>query len=157
MIKPNYVFIPFVTVLVSVFGSYLTSLGIDSGWYGSIAKPEWTPDGSVIGLVWTTIFILTTIAALLTWNRAMMANRRLWIAFAFLLNGALNVAWTYIFFTRHWFDLAVVEAVALEISVLVLIILVRPLSKFASYLLLPYAGWVLFAAYLTFDIWLLNR
>jgi tryptophan-rich sensory protein len=156
MLKPNYFIIPAIAVLVSVAGSWLTSQGIDSGWYDSLVKPEWTPDGSVIGAVWTIIYILTTACALFVWNRFPVGRRRSLVIGVFLLNALLNVGWTYVFFTKHLLGWAIIEALVLNVSVLVLMSLIHPRSKLAWTLLLPYATWVFFAAYLNYNIWTLN-
>ncbi len=156
--KPNYIIIPLITILTSVTGSFFTSQGMD--WYKTINLPAWTPEGSFIGGVWTTIFILTTISALIVWNKSSKTpfNKRLRrIIIIFIANAALNVFWSFLFFTSHLIGLAVLEAVLLDISVIILIILIWPISKLASILLLPYAGWVAFATYLTYVIWTLNK
>lgn len=150
----NYVIIPFVTVIVAVVGSSFTSQGV-SGWYRTINLPSWTPPGSVIGIVWTTIFVLSTISALILWKRS-SGERRKTIFAVFLLNAALNVLWSWLFFVKHLMALAAWEAVALDLTVLALIALAWPVSRLAAGLLAPYAMWAAFAAYLTFTVSGLN-
>jgi benzodiazapine receptor len=154
--KLNYIIIPLITILVSVSGSSFTSSGIGSGWYASIAKPSWTPPGSVIGAVWTTIFILSTVSAILVWNYAKRDQRFWWIIGIFIANAFLNVFWSFLFFGQKMLGAAVIEAAVLDLSVIALIILIWPLSRVASVLLIPYAGWVAFATYLTYSVWRLN-
>lgn len=152
--KLNYIIIPLMIILVAVVGSWLTSSGMD--WYGTINLPEWTPAGSVIGAVWTTIFILATISALIVWSRANRNRRFRWIIAIFIINAFLNVFWSYLFFNQYLIGPAIWGAGLLGLSVLFLIILIRPISKWAALLLFPYAGWVAFATYLTYTVWLLN-
>lgn len=152
--KLNYITIPLMTILVAGVGSWLTSSGMD--WYGTINLPEWTPAGSVIGAVWTTIFILTTLSALIVWSRANRNRRFWWIIVIFLINAFLNVFWSFLFFSQHLIGPAIWEAGLLDASVIALIILIWPISRLASILLVPYAGWVAFATYLTYTVWLLN-
>lgn len=154
--KPNYLIIPLVTVLVSVLGSRFTSAGVGA-WYKTIDLPAWTPPGSVIGAVWTTIFILSTISALILWNGATAKSRLPTLATVFLLNAALNVLWSYLFFSRHLIGLAAWESLALEATCLALVALAWPISRLASALLMPYAAWVAFATYLTYNVWGMNR
>lgn len=148
--------IPATTVGVAVLGSSLTASGME--WYRGINLPSWTPDGSVIGTVWTVIFILATVSAILVKNYpgAKHADRVPWIMAAFLLNAALNVAWSWLFFRLHLIGWAAWEAALLGLSVVALIVLIRPISKVASGLLVPYAVWVAFATFLTFSVWRLN-
>jgi len=156
IMKPNYILIPLAVVAVSVIGSMFTSAGIGSGWYEMIARPDWTPPGSVIGAVWTTIFVLTAVSALLVWN-AKGRDRRIRSAMvAYAVNGILNVAWSYIFFVRHWLGFAAFEAGLLGVSVVVIMALIWKRSRSAALLLAPYACWASFATFLTFMIWRMN-
>jgi len=154
--KPNYLIIPLITILVSVTGSSFTSSGIGSGWYASIAKPAWTPPGSVIGAVWTTIFILTTVSAILVWQKAKRDSRFRWIIGLFIANALLNIFWSFLFFGQAMIGAAVIEAAILDATVIALIVLIWRISRIASLLLVPYAAWVAFATYLTYTVWSMN-
>jgi benzodiazapine receptor len=148
--------IPAVTIGVALLGSSLTSSGMD--WYRGINLPSWTPPGSVIGTVWTVIFILATISAILvrSYPGAKYAKRIPLIMAAFVLNAMLNVGWSWLFFSLHLIGWAAWEAILLEANVIALIVLIRPISRVAAGLLAPYAAWVAFATVLTFIIWQLN-
>jgi len=155
-LKLNYFLIPIITVLVSYTGSIFTSMGINSGWYDLINKPTWTPPGSVIGIVWTIIFILSTISALIVWNK-LERDKRFWrIVFLFLINAGLNIFWSFLFFAQSLIGLALIEAIILSLTVFILIYLIYPKSKLAALLLIPYALWGSFASFLTYSIWILN-
>ncbi|MBU1131573.1 tryptophan-rich sensory protein [Patescibacteria group bacterium] len=153
-IKINYFIIPLITVLVSLSGSLLTNSGMD--WYDTLNLPAVTPLGSFIGLVWTVIFILTAISALLVWNKAARDNRFKLIIILFIANALLNIFWSFLFFYQHLILAAVIEMIILEITVLILIYLIWKINKTASWLLAPYAVWVIFATYLAVQILLLN-
>lgn len=153
-IKANYVIIPLITVAVSVIGSWITDLGMD--WYQILNIPSYTPSGSLIGAVWTVIFILSTISALLVWNFSKRNKRFWWIVGIFIANAFLNVFWSALFFGLNLIGVSIIEMIILEFTVLALIFLTWPISKPASILLFPYAGWVAFAAYLAYNIWKIN-
>ncbi|MBU0476896.1 tryptophan-rich sensory protein [Patescibacteria group bacterium] len=152
--KPNYIIIPLVTFFVAAIGSWFTSGGME--WYETINLPTWTPPGSVIGVVWTTLFILAAISALIVWNKAQRNNRFWRIIVLFLANAGLNIFWSFLFFNQYLIGPAVWEAGLLGLSVIVLVILIWPISRWASALLVPYAIWVAFASFLTFTIWTLQ-
>jgi len=154
--KSNYVIIPLAVVAVSVIGSSFTGTGIDAGWYVSIAKPDWTPPGAVIGAVWTTIFVLTATSALIVWNKNAPDRRTRYAMATYAINGILNIAWSYIFFVRHWLAFATIESGLLGVSVIVIMALVWKRSRVAVLLLAPYVGWVAFATFLTYLIWRMN-
>jgi len=143
------------TLLVAVSGSLLTTPQITT-WYTTLNLPSWTPPGSVIGLAWTTIFILTALSAILFWNTAPRDSRLWWIVLLFVLNGFLNVFWSYLFFNQHLVGTAVVEMFILNASTVALIVLIWPINRLAASLLLPYVGWVTFATYLAYSVWRLN-
>lgn len=154
--KLHYIVIPLVVIAVAVLGSSFTSVGLDSGWYDSIAKPEWTPPGYIIGIAWTTIYILSAMSAIMIWNRSENDLRLSVIAVLFLLNAMLNVFWSYLFFDLHELTMAGYDSFLLGTTVIALIVFSWPISKIASLLLVPYAGWVTFATYLTFLVAALN-
>lgn len=154
--KLNYLIIPLLVVFVSLTGSFFTTQGIESGWYEQIAKPSWTPPGSLIGIVWTIIFVLTAFALLIFWNRA-RRDMNFWVTIGlFALNGFLNIFWSFLFFFQGWIGAAFFEAVLLTLSVGVLIYLIYPKIRVAAYLLVPYFVWAGFASYLNFSILILN-
>ena len=150
----NYFMIPLIVALIATIGSWFTGRGME--WYQTINLPSWTLDGSIIGMVWTGIFILSAIAILLIWNRTKRDKRFRVIISLLAMNGILNLVWSFIFFYSGLIGVAFGETILLEISVVGLIVLIWPKHKWASLLFLPYALWVGFAAYLNYIIWTLN-
>lgn len=154
-IKMHFVFIPLAVFAVAILGNWLTRGGMD--WYETISLPAFTPPGSIIGAVWTTIFVLTAISAIIFWGKASRGRRFSWTVVFFILNGLINIFWSFLFFNRHLLGAAVFEAGVLDLSVIALIILIWPVSRLASILLMPYVAWTTFATYLTYVVWSLNR
>jgi translocator protein len=152
--RPNYVVIPAVAILVSVLGSWFTDMGM--AWYNSLVLPAITPPGWVIGAVWTVLYVLATIAALLVWNKQLSPPSRIVIGTSFALNAIINVSWPLVFFANQHMMLGFLDAALLALSVAVLITIIYPFSKIAAWLLTPYLAWVCFATYLSFSIWKLN-
>ena len=153
--KPNYVVIPALVALTSALGSAITNTGLRE-WYQTLNFPSFTPPGSVIGAVWTVLFILSAISILLVWNNTKHDTRFSVIVEFFILNGLLNISWSALFFGRHEVGIAVWGAALLGLSVFVLMWLIWPRSRVAALLLLPYALWVTFATYLTYSIYIIN-
>jgi tryptophan-rich sensory protein len=153
-VKTNYIVIPLVVVAVAVLGGFLTAGGM--GWYKTISLPSWTPSGTFISVVWTIIFILSAISALIVWNKTPRGTRFKWTAVVFIANAVLNTGWTLLFFKLHFLGTSVWEAGVLGVSVVALIILIWPRARFAAALLIPYVAWVFFATYLTYAVWVLN-
>ena len=152
--KPNYVVIPLITIAVALAGSHFTNRGM--AWYQTLKRPALTPPGAAIGAVWTVLYVLATLSALVVWNTFPRNERFGWIVGLFLVNAFLNGFWSYLFFGRALIGPALVEMIALLGTVVALMVLTFPGSKAASGLLIPYAAWVTFATYLTVMIWRLN-
>lgn len=139
---------------VSLVGSMATSFGMD--WYKGLSLPGITPPGSLIGAVWTVIFTLAaaSMSIALASRTSRDVRRKIFIAYA--VNAALNILWSVLFFDLHLIGAAFIEAIILGLSVIAVIVIVKPVSRFAAIMLIPYVAWVSFAAYLTFLIGRLN-
>lgn len=153
-IKPNYIIIPLIALFTDVVGSMFTATGLD--WYKTINIPPWTPPGYVIGSVWITIFILTSISAIIVWNNFERNEQFKLIIGLFIANVFLNVFWSYLFFYNHLIQLALIEMIVLLLIVFLKVFYIYSQSKLASSLLLPYIIWLSFATFLTFNIYNLN-
>ncbi|MBQ9704490.1 MAG: tryptophan-rich sensory protein, partial [Clostridia bacterium] len=68
-----------------------------------------------------------------------------------------NFTWSIIFFGFNKFLFAFVWLLFLLFIIIRMIISFEKLNKVAAYLQLPYMVWVIFAGYLNFAIWYLNR
>lgn len=153
-LKLNYIVFSAITFIISLLGRFYSSSGMQ--WYYTLNRPGYTPPGWFIGTMWTVIYVLTTIAVIMVWNR-FERNLHFWaIMVLFTLNAFLNVLWTYLFFYRHFITLSVFDAIALFITTLALLIMVGQRSLFIASLLAPYLGWMAFATWLNFMIWIMN-
>lgn len=140
------------SLIVGGLGGAATEIG---PWYFQLQKPSWQPPDWLFGPAWTTIYVLTSIAGVKAWRRADEVQRRYFMG-ALLLNLVLNLLWSLIFFTSQRPDIALIEVVPLWLSVLLMVLLVRSYSPVSALLMLPYLGWVAFAAYLNWTIVTLN-
>lgn len=155
-LKPAYIIIFTIVLIVASLGSFFSGQGL-AGWYQTLALPSSTPPGWIIGIVWTIIYVLSAISAIIFWNKA-PRNEKFWIiVLLFLVNAFLNILWSYLFFSRHLIFTALIEMIFLELTIVGLISLLRVDARNAAYLLFPYFVWVLYATYLTSIIWRLNR
>jgi tryptophan-rich sensory protein len=126
------------------------------GWYQSLILPDFVPSGQFIGIIWTVLYALLALSAIMAmdeWPRRSPGR----LAAFYLVNGILNVAWCYLFFTLHRIDVAFLACIALLLSVALLIVENFRFKRFAGFLLLPYLIWVAFAGYLNYSIWSLNH
>jgi translocator protein len=142
-----------VLVLIVGLGRVITQLG---PWYQSLKMPSWQPPGPVFGLIWTTIYLLMTVSAILAWrDRGTPRNGRILIAL-FGINCATNLLWSLLFFKLQRPDWALFEIGFFWLSILALIVFIWGRNKIASALLFPYLVWVTIAAALNLAVVQLN-
>ncbi len=142
-----------VAFLVALAGGLLTTTG---PWYQALRRPAWNPPDWAFGPVWTVIFTLTVVSAVLAWKADEDGVARAALLAAYAINAALNIAWSGLFFRLRRPDWALVEVVFLWLSIAVLILVTARASGIAALLLLPYLTWVGIAAILNRAIVRLN-
>lgn len=135
-------------------GSILTTPSIDP-WYRALRKPYWTPPNWAFGPVWTALYLSMGVAAWLVWRRDGFSHAKLPLML-FLIQLALNVAWSGIFFGLRLVGVAFLEVVLLWLFILSTTIAFWPVSRMASWLMVPYLTWVTYAAALNAAIWRMN-
>jgi benzodiazapine receptor len=140
-----------VGAVVGIAGLGGLATDTESGWYRDLRLPSWQPPGAAFGPVWTVLYALLARSTYLAW-RDLSGSRRTPVLGLYALNGALNLAWTILFFRAHRPVMAGIEILLLLATIIVLIVLMRPVSRQASWALVPYALWVGFAAALTWAI-----
>ena len=138
-----------VAALLAAFVALLGGLMTDIGpWYRSLVQPPWKPPDWLFGPAWTLIYALIATAGVQAWRRTPPGARRDATMALFALNAFLNVLWSLLYFRLHRPDWAVVEVVALWLSIVALMVAVHGHAPTASRLLLPYLLWVSFAGWL---------
>ena len=141
-------------IAVALIGSYFTSMNRD--WYDRLNVPSWDPPDWAFPIAWNTIFALCIVSLVLVWNTRPHTERTHWAIRLFVLNGVINVLWSMLFFGNRMIFPAVIDAGVLCLSVIAIMIAAWPISRWASMLLIPYAGWTAFATALTWAIYRLN-
>ena len=146
-----------VSFCASFIGSVATFSGDSFDWYQALEKPFFTPPGWVFGPVWTLLYLMMGIAAFLVWQKG-LTDSRVRIALAcFIVQLIFNAAWSVIFFGFHSAGWALVDIILLWFAILATVVSFWRVDRVAAGLLLPYIGWVSFAAILNAGLYLLNR
>ncbi|MCJ2136152.1 tryptophan-rich sensory protein [Methylobacterium sp. J-026] len=140
-------------VLVALAGALATTT---DSWYRHLRFPAWKPPDWAFGPVWTVIFLLTATAGVIAWNGDPDSTDRLLLLAAYAVNGALNIAWSVLFFRFRRPDWALAEVAALWLSIAVLVLVTGRVSVAAGLMNLPYLAWVSVAACLNLRIVRLN-
>lgn len=139
-------------IAVAGLGGAVTELG---PWYSALKQPAWKPPDLWFGPAWTLIFTLAAIALGRAWREATPADRRA-IAAVAVINGLLNVTWSWLFFKARRPDWALAEVALLWLSIVAMMLVCRRHDAAAVLLLAPYLLWVAFAAVLNAAVVQLN-
>lgn len=142
-------------VLAALAAGWIGSRFTPGEWYAGLAKPSWNPPGSVFGPVWTVLYVLMGVAAWLVWRRGGFAGARVALSL-FLVQLTLNALWSWLFFGLQNPPLAFVEILVLWCAILATLVSFWKVRPAAGALLVPYLGWVSFAAALNLQLWRLN-
>ncbi len=126
-------------------------------WYDRLAKPAWRPPDWVFGPVWTVLYASMAVSAWLVWVGGRPGGAKTLALVLFAVQLALNAAWTGVFFWLQSPGAAFAEIVALWLAVAATVAAFWRLRPAAGALLLPYWGWVSFAAGLNLALWRMNR
>ena len=137
-------------VLAAMVGSSFQA----GDWYVELAKPSWTPPPWLFGPVWSALYLMMALAAWKVWLTGHHA--RVGALIWWVLQLALNAAWSWLFFGLERPGWAWMEMSVLIILVVFCIRAFQLLSRPAAYLMVPYLFWLIFAWFLNLSIWSMN-
>lgn len=141
--------------IVGGIGSIATLPNIPN-WYAGLEKPPLNPPNAIFGPVWSFLYVLIGTSLFLV-LRAKASSSLLRPALSwFSVQLVLNLLWSLVFFGLQapWLAFAVI--ICLLAAIIMTYISFEPVSKRATYLLLPYLAWVSFATYLNGSVAYLN-
>jgi translocator protein len=124
-------------------------------WYASLNRPSFNPPNWLFGPVWTALYIIMGISLFLIWKQSKSKERDL-VVFVFLLQMALNFAWSFIFFYFNMIGFALIEIILLWMSIVIMLVLFYKIKPVAAYINIPYLLWVTFATILNAAYYILN-
>ena len=139
------------TFLAPLIGGFITK-NFKEPWYSDIALPSFSPPSWVFAPVWTTLYILMSIAI---W--------RIWVKFydvkilnLYFIHLFFNIIWSVIFFGFHQIGLALIDLVIILIFIVLLMKIYFLKDKISFFLMTPYFLWSVYALVLNFNIFILN-
>jgi len=139
-------------LLVGVVGGSVSGQALRV-WYPTLVQPIGTPPNWVFAPVWTVLYVMIGVAAWLVWKRRGPSRAlRLW---GWQLAG--NALWMPAFFTLRSPALGMGVLAGTLLLIALTIRAFRRVQPVSVWLMLPYAGWTLYATYLNAGFWLLNH
>jgi len=156
-ISANRSFAPLIGWLALCFAAESTAVIFLPGrWYSHLHKAAWTPPSYLFAPIWTVLYGLMAVAAWMVWREGGFRKQ----AFAlglFLIQLALNSAWSFVCFGIHSLPLSVANMTLLWLALLATVRAFFAANRFAGWLLVPYLLFLTFAASLDVALWWLNR
>ncbi|MCM8731956.1 TspO/MBR family protein [Hephaestia sp. GCM10023244] len=142
-------------LFLGFFSGRLVPAGSENGWYAALAKPSLTPPDWLFPVAWTILYVLEGVALAIILHARGARGRGLAIAL-FVVQFALSLAWTPIFFGAHKVVLALAIIVVMALLAIATTLLFGRIRRGAAWLMVPYIAWICFAGMLTFGIHQLN-
>lgn len=141
-----------IPLAVGGFAAFLTKDAMAQ--FALVNKPPLSPPGWLFPVVWTVLYLLMGYASYLVVRSDHSQKCSALILYAAQL--FVNFFWSILFFSLEVYWFSFFWLLLLWLLIFLSIRVLRPISKLAAALLLPYLAWVTFAGYLNFGIALLN-
>ena len=141
----------FITFIASAIGGFTTA-SFKEPWYSEIILPSFNPPSWVFAPVWTTLYIMMSIAIWKIWiNSFDLKILKLYFVHLFF-----NGTWSIVFFGFHQIGLALINLAVILIFIIFLMKNYFSIDKISFYLMIPYLVWSSYALILNSSIFILN-
>ena len=154
MTKNKYLSL-FLILLITSFASALggfTTASFKEPWYSEIILPSFNPPSWVFAPVWTSLYIMMSIAIWKIWiNTFDLKLLKLYFIHLFF-----NATWSIIFFGFHQIGLALINLSIILTFIILLMKSYLTRDKVSFYLMTPYFLWSSYALILNSSIFILN-
>ena len=132
----------FLLILVNIIGYVASSYMTDDTqiWYRALPHSSLNPPDYIFSVVWGILLFLQAIAATIVWGKA---SPRF-----FVLQLALNMLWSFIFFYLRRPDFALAVVICFIWALIMNIKSFAAANKLAGWLIVPTLLWSFFALYL---------
>ena len=140
-----------ITFSASFIGGYVTT-SFKEPWYSEIILPSFNPPSWVFAPVWTTLYIMMSLAIWRVWIK-LSDKKILEIYFYHLF---FNATLSVIFFGFHLIELALFNLIIILFFIIKLMRIYFLKESFIFYLMVSYLLWSSYAFVLNFTIAILN-
>ena len=141
-----------ITFSASFIGS-LASINLKEPWYSQLVKSNYNPPDWIFAPVWTTLYLMMTLAIWFFWHSKKRDMNTIYIYFIHIL---FNTTWSVVFFVFHNILLALINLTILLCLIIILILRFKRVNYVSAYLMIPYLLWSCYALFLNFNLFLLN-
>ena len=138
-------------IFVAGLGSVFVNLGMD--WYQSLNKPtEWVAN-IFIPIMWTIIYLAFGIIFTILFKKQQISKH---IIILGLINGLLNIAWCFMFFTLNQLIIGNIIIILNAFFGVLLVCEIVKIKNWYVHILWIYPIWLFVATSLNNALWILN-
>ena len=148
----SFLLFSLITYSASLIGG-LATISFKEPWYSFLNKPSFNPPDWIFAPVWTSLYLMMTIAIWIFWHNK---NRDMNTVYIYFIHLIFNTTWSIVFFVFHHMLLALIVLIALIGLIIILIVRFKRVNLVSSYLMIPYVLWCSFALILNFNLIILN-
>ena len=148
----SFVLFFIITYSASFIGG-LVSINLKEPWYSQLVKSNFNPPDWVFAPVWTTLYLMMTLAIWFFWHSK---NKDISTIYIYFIHIIFNTPWSVIFFGFHNILLALINLIILICLIIILIFRFKRVNKVSSYLMIPYLLWSCYALFLNLNLFILN-
>jgi len=142
----------FITYSASLIGG-LATINFKEPWYSQLIKPSFNPPDWIFAPVWTTLYLMMTVAIWFFWHSK---NRNMNTVYIYFIHLIVNTTWSIIFFVFHNIFLALIILIILIVLIIILIVRFKRVNLLSTYLMIPYLLWCCYALILNVNLLILN-
>tara|TARA_B100000676_G_scaffold295367_1_gene334492 strand:- start:1112 stop:1579 length:468 start_codon:yes stop_codon:yes gene_type:complete len=155
MLKNKFIsfFLFFIITYSASFIGGMTTIRFKEPWYSQLMKSNFNPPDWVFAPVWTTLYLMMTLAIWFYWHSK---NRNMNTVYIYFIHIVFNTTWSIVFFGLHQILLALIVLVILIILIIILIIRFKRVNYVSTCLMIPYLLWTCYALFLNFNLYILN-
>ncbi len=148
----SFVLFFIITYSASFIGGLVT-LSFKEPWYSQLMKSNFNPPDWIFAPVWTTLYLMMTLAIWIFWHSK---NRDMSTIYIYFVHILFNTTWSVVFFGLHNILLALINLVILICLIVILVLRFKRVNKISSYLMIPYLLWSCYALFLNLNLYILN-
>ena len=155
MLKNKFIsFILFFIITYSAsFIGGMATISFKEPWYSELIKSNYNPPDWIFAPVWTTLYLMMTLAIWFFWYSK---NRDMNTIYIYFIHIVFNTTWSIVFFGLHQILFALMVLLVLIFLIIILIIRFKRVNLVSYYLMIPYLLWTLYALFLNFNLLILN-
>ena len=141
-----------ITFSASLIGG-LATINFKEPWYSLLNKPVFNPPDWIFAPVWTTLYLMMTVAVWIFWHTK---NKNINTIYIYFIHLIFNTTWSLVFFVSHNMVLALIILITLIALIINLILRFKRVNMFSVYLMIPYLLWCCFALLLNTSLVIMN-